>query len=185
MQTRGAVSLDRPALSRLISPRSWSSSTPLLAIPPHPHAMSSEDELAGAAVSGEDDLSDYGANIVTGKRRRHPPVRGDKKATTRTRAAPSGSASPLVAPPRKRKAAAVVNSSSEDEAAIERRQDVDPSDSEDEFGGGGGFASASGFLAKLLGSNRERERPVKDLGALALKPDHASRPLWIDNRGKM
>lgn len=154
--------------------------------------MSSEDEFAGAAVSGDDDnLSDYAANIGTGKRRRNPASKTTKKPTstsTRTRAAPSGSASPAPVRPtgnqkRKRKPV-VVNSSSEDEAAIERRQDVDSEeDSEEEFGGG--FASASGFLAKLLGSNKERERPVKDLGALSLKPDHASRPLWIDNRGKM
>lgn len=156
--------------------------------------MSSEDEYTGAAPEASDDnISDYAANIVTGKRRRNPAAA--KKATaaaptsSRSRTQPptrAGSTSPpprpAVKPPKKRKA--IVNSSSEDEAAIERRQDVDSSDSEDdEFGGG--FASASGFLARLLGSNRERERPVKDLGALALKPDHESRPLWIDNRGKM
>lgn len=148
--------------------------------------MSSEDEYAAAQAS-DDNISDYAANIVTGKRRRTAPA--PKKSTTSTSrrtqpATRSGSASPVrPAATKQKKRKAIVNSSSEDEAALERRQDVDSSDSDSEFGGG--FASASGFLARLLGSNRERERPVKDLGALALKPDHASRPLWIDNRGKM
>lgn len=166
---------------------------PFISPPPSPSlsTMSSEDDYTGAAQDATDDnISDYTANIVTGKRRRNPAAKKPAAApSSRSRTQPptrSGSTSPpprpTVKPPRKRKA--IVNSSSEDEAAIERRQDVDSSDSEDdEFGGG--FASASGFLARLLGSNRERERPVKDLGALALKPDHASRPLWIDNRGKM
>lgn len=158
--------------------------------------MSSEDEYMAAAAPepSDDNLSDYGANIVTGKRRRNPPAK--KAGASRPRhpppdttspPPPSRSASrPAVPKPAPKKRKALVNSSSEDEAAIERRQDVETDDSDDEFGnGGGGFASASGFLARLLGSNRERERPVKDLGALALKPDHASRPLWIDNRGKI
>ncbi|KAI5453638.1 DNA repair helicase RAD25 [Naganishia albida] len=148
--------------------------------------MSSEDEYAAAQAS-DDNISDYAANIVTGKRRRTAPA--PKKSTTSTSrrtqpATRSGFASPVrPAATKQKKRKAIVNSSSEDEAALERRQDVDSSDSDSEFGGG--FASASGFLARLLGSNRERERPVKDLGALALKPDHASRPLWIDNRGKI
>lgn len=96
----------------------------------------------------------------------------------------------------KKKRRTIVNSSgSEDSAALSRREDVssssdgddnnNDSDDDDEFGQGSTFASASGFLGRLLGSNREAGKPVKDLGGLALKVDHASRPLWIDNRGKM
>lgn len=43
-------------------------------------------------------------------------------------------------------------------------------------------SSSSEFLRRLF---KGRDRPVKDLGGLALKNDHESRPLWIDNHGKI
>ncbi|KAJ9091694.1 hypothetical protein QFC19_008985 [Naganishia cerealis] len=151
--------------------------------------MSSEE----AYITDEEGDPSY-ALAATGKRRRRGPAMAGRKSKTADDSPAVSIPTATPAPNRppsahKKRRKPLVNSSSEDEAAIERRNDVDSSVDSDssEFGGGGGgaFASASGFLARLLGSNKERDRPVKDLGALALKHDHASRPLWIDNRGKI
>lgn len=43
--------------------------------------------------------------------------------------------------------------------------------------------TGSSFLKSLL--SLKPGRPVKDLSSLSLKADHASRPLWIDNHGRI
>lgn len=103
----------------------------------------------------------------------------------------SGSGSETSSPAKKRKRAigspesvgeAAMNEDSEDGAengglSSESDQDDDDNELVRE-----NKSSSSEFLRRLF---KGRDRPVKDLGGLALKNDHESRPLWIDNHGKI